>query len=297
MERKEFIKKIGISAIGFPFFKNSVINHEETNSRLFQNKVVLITGATSGIGEKTAYAFAEEGAKVFFCGRRENLGVQVQNAIRSKGLEATYMKADVRKEQDVKNFVDACAATYGSIDIAINNAGIATKQSSPLADQPSEDFMDIMATNAFGVFYCMKYEIPYLLKNNAEGINGTRGIIINIASVSAHVGFAKISPYSTSKHAILGLTKSAQLDYGEKGIRINSISPGGVDTPMRRRAYEIQGYTGTHPAPMPNLSHRANTVEEMANVLMFLASDNASSIFGTDIDLTGGMLTGAFFAK
>ncbi len=154
-----------------------------------------------------------------------------------------------------------------------------------------------MATNASGVFYSMKYELPFLMKNEPWGVFGTRGVIVNNASTSGHRGYARISPYSASKHAIIGLTRCAALEYGGEGIRINSISPGGVDTPMRRRAYDAQGYKGEHPAPMPNIPRRVNTVEEMADVVMFMASDAASSLMGTDLDVTGGNLTGAYFTQ
>ncbi|MDF5731438.1 MAG: SDR family oxidoreductase [Rhizonema sp. PD38] len=264
----------------------------------FAGKVVLITGATSGIGEGTAYAFARLGARVFFCGRRENLGQQVAARIKEFGGEATYMRADVRREEEVKAFVDRCVSQYGRIDIAFNNAGIATSKNATVVDQPLADWQDILTTNATGVFLSMKYELPYLLRNQPQGTYGTKGVIINTASVSGHVGFANISPYSASKHAIVGVTQCAALEFGPKGIRINSISPGGVDTPMRRRAYLAQGFSPDQPLPtVPNLPRRVNTVEEMANAVMFIASEEASSIFGTDIDVTGGMLTGAYFTQ
>lgn len=204
------------------------------------------------------------------------------------------MRADVRQEEDVKAFVDGCVKKYGRIDIAFNNAGIATPKNAVTAELPSADYADVMTTNAFGVFYSLKYEVPHMLRNEPWGAFGTRGVIINNASTSGHRGYARISPYSASKHAIIGLTRCAALEYGEQGVRINSISPGGVDTPMRRRAYEAQGYTGPQPAPMPNIPRRVNTVEEMADVVMFLASDAASSLMGTDLDVTGGNLTGAY---
>lgn len=268
-----------------------------SQSGKFAGRVVLITGATSGIGEGTAYAFAREGAKVFFCGRRENLGKQVEAKIKGFGGEATYQRADVRREEDVKNFVEAAVRKYGRLDIAFNNAGIATTKGVPIVEQPSSDFLDIMTTNAAGVFYSMKYEIPHLLRNEPWGAYGTRGVIINNASTSGHRGYANISPYSASKHAILGLTRCAALEYGDEGVRIDSISPGGVDTPMRRRATEAGGYTGPHPAPMPNIPRRVNTVEEIANLVMFLASNAASSLMGADLDVTGGNLTGAYIPR
>ncbi|GAP98047.1 SDR family NAD(P)-dependent oxidoreductase [Leptolyngbya sp. NIES-2104] len=248
----------------------------------FANKVVLITGATSGIGEGTAYAFAREGAKVFFCGRRENLGRQVEANIKQFGSEATYMRADVRREQDVQALVNACAQKYGRIDIAFNNAGIVNPKIARLHDQSIEDFMDSINTNALGTFLSMKYEIPYMLKQKA-------GIIVNTASISAHKGFTEIGPYSTSKHAVLALTKVAALEYAKDNIRIVSISPGGVDTPMLRRVREQRGLSfeeGSKAIPIG----RTNTVEEMARTVMFLASDDATAFHGSLIDVTSGML-------
>lgn len=248
----------------------------------FANKVVLITGATSGIGEGTAYAFAREGAKVFFCGRRENLGKQVEAKINSFGGEATYMKVDVRREADVKAFVDACIAKYDRIDIAFNNAGIVNPKLAKLHEQPIEDFLDSMNTNALGTFLSIKYEIPQMLKQGG-------GVIVNTASISGHRGFTEIGPYSTSKHAVIGLTKIAALEYARNNIRVASISPGGVDTPMLRRVREQRGVSfeeGAQGIPIG----RTNTVEEMARTVMFLASDDATAFHGSVVDVTGGML-------
>lgn len=248
----------------------------------FTNKVVLITGATSGIGEGTAYAYAKEGAKVFFCGRRENLGRQVEARIKEFSGKATYMQADVRREADVKAFVDGCVKKYGRIDIAFNNAGIVNPKIAKLHEQPTEDFLDSMNTNALGTFLSMKYEIPYMLKQGG-------GVIINTASISGHRGFTEIGPYSTSKHAVIGLTKIAALEYAKNNIRVSSISPGGVDTPMLRRVREQRGVSfeeGSKAIPIG----RTNTVEEMARAVMFLTSDEASAFHGSIVDVTGGML-------
>jgi NAD(P)-dependent dehydrogenase (short-subunit alcohol dehydrogenase family) len=248
----------------------------------FANKVVLITGATSGIGEGTAYAFAREGAKVFFCGRRENLGQQVEAKIKGFGGEATYMKADVRRETDVKALVESCIQKYGRLDIAFNNAGILNPKFAKLHEQPTEDFLDTLHTNAVGEFFSLKYEILQMLKQGG-------GCIVNMASVSGHKGFTEIGPYSVSKHAVLGLTKVAALEYAKNNIRITSISPGGVDTPMLRRAREQRGLTfeqGSQAIPIG----RTNTVEEMARAVMFLTSDEASAFHGSVVDVTSGML-------
>jgi NAD(P)-dependent dehydrogenase (short-subunit alcohol dehydrogenase family) len=248
----------------------------------FAGKVVLITGATSGIGEATARAFAAEGATVHFCGRREALGEQVAQSIRDAGGKATYQRADVRIENDVKAFVDGCVEQYGRIDIAFNNAGI---ESSPntIVDRSLEEWMDVMMTNATGVFLSMKYEIPLMLRQGG-------GVIVNNASVSGHVGFATIAPYNASKHAVLSLTKVAALEYADKNIRVNAIAPGAVDTPMLRRALAAWN-TNFETVSQDYPIKRIVMPEEIARSVMFLCSDDASCITGMDLDATGGYLT------
>ena len=248
----------------------------------FADKVVLITGATSGIGEATARAVAKEGAIVHFCGRREALGKKVAQEINTQGGRASYQKADVRQEEDVKSFIDICVQKYGRIDIAFNNAGI---ESSPnaIAEQSLDDWMNVMNTNATGVFLSMKYELPVMLRQKG-------GIIVNNASVSGHVGFGTISPYSASKHAIMSLTKVAALEYSDKNIRVNSVSPGAVDTPMLRRALaawktDFEAVSQEYPLK------RIVKSEEIARAVMWLSSDDASCIVGMDVDATGGYLT------
>jgi NAD(P)-dependent dehydrogenase (short-subunit alcohol dehydrogenase family) len=248
----------------------------------FAGKVVLITGATSGIGEATAKAFAMRGARVFFCGRRENLGKKVEDEIHAAGGDATYMRADVREPGQVEAFVEACVARYGRVDIAFNNAGIETPTPAPLADQSIEDWKNVQDTNVMGVFYSLKYEIPHMLKQGG-------GIIINMGSVSSQVGFATIAPYNASKHAVSAMTKVAALEYSAKNIRINSILPGVVRTPMIERA--MKGFNLTEPqlaAMFPN--NRMVEPEEMARTVMWMASDDATALIGTDVDVTGGYL-------
>ena len=248
----------------------------------FAGQVVLITGATSGIGEATARAFAAEGATVHFCGRRQELGQQVAQSIVDAGGKASYQPADIRNESDIQAFVDACVEKYGRIDIAFNNAGI---ESTPktVAEQTFEDWENVMNTNARGVFLSMKYELPVML-------NSGGGAIINNASVSGHVGFATISPYSASKHAVLSLTKVAALEYADKNIRVNSISPGAVDTPMLRRALDAWN-TDLETVARDYPIKRIVAPGEIARGVMWLASAEPIAVVGTDIDATGGYLT------
>lgn len=245
----------------------------------FAEKVVLITGATSGIGETTARSFAREGAIVHFCGRRETLGEQVAQSIREAGGRATYQRADVRVPEAVKAFVDRCVSEYGRLDIAFNNAGIFLDPA-PIHELSLATYQDLMATNAMGVFLAMQNEIPQMRQQGG-------GVIINMSSVSGHVGFANLSPYNSSKHAVMGLTKAAAIENADHNIRVVSISPLAVDTPMLRQSFRDQGLTYEEVTPTM-VTKRIMTTEEMANAVMFLASDAASSLTGTDLDVTGG---------
>lgn len=251
----------------------------------FADTVVLITGATSGIGEATARTFAAEGAKVVFCGRRRHLGGQVAASIRAAGGEATYRYADVRRESDVRDLVAACVRKYGRLDVAVNNAGIESPRAVRLHEQTLEDIEAVWRTNAAGVFLAMKYELPRMLEQ------GGGGAIVNTASVSAEVGWATIAPYNASKHAVASLTKVAGLEYAADGIRVNALAPGAVDTPMLRRAAEAFDVTYDEIAQDYPIK-RIVRAEEIAKVIMFLASADASAIVGHDLDATGGYLAG-----
>ena len=301
MNRKAFIQSLAVSVTGVALpLPNTPLGKDAGQviaAQPLKGKVVVITGATSGIGEGTARHLATMGASVFFNGRRANLGKKVEREIRAGGGEATYYQADVRVEEQVKAFIEACVSKYGRINAAFNNAGVVNKKLAGLAEQSTQEWEEVMNTNTRGVFLSMKYELPYLLKNEAEGTFGIRGRIINNASVSGHVGFKNISPYSTSKHAIIGMSKCAATEYGPQGIQINSISPGGVDTPMRNSVYLARGITKEQIPTVPNFQKRVNTVQEIAEVVTFLCLTQSSSLFGTDLDLTGGMLTGAHFTQ
>lgn len=248
----------------------------------FSGKVVLITGATSGIGEGTAVAFAREGAKVVFNGRREQLGRRVESRIRSFGGTAHYIRTDVRREDEVEAFVREAIRLHGRIDVAFNNAGVVNPTLNRLHEIGSAEFNDVMNTNTLGTFLSLKYELPHMLRQGG-------GVIINTASVSSHLGFADIGPYSVSKHGVLGLTKVAAKEYAKDNIRIMSISPGGVDTPMLREVRAKRGLTMEAASKFIPIQ-RTNTVEEIARLVMFLASDEASAMHGSLVDVTSGML-------
>lgn len=248
----------------------------------FAGKVVLITGATSGIGKATAQAFAKEGASVHFCGRREALGEKVAQEINAQGGRASYQKADVRNEQDVKSFIDTCVQKYGRIDIAFNNAGIESPPKT-IAEMTLDEWNNVMTSNVTGVFLSMKYEIPVMLRQG-------HGIIVNTASVGGHQGFSNIAPYGASKAGLMSLTRTGAMELTGKNIRVNSFSPGAVDTPMLRRALSSWGITTEAEAKNYPINRLA-TAEEMARVVMWLSSDDATIMVGTDIDATGGYLT------
>jgi NAD(P)-dependent dehydrogenase (short-subunit alcohol dehydrogenase family) len=254
---------------------------EPSSGGKFQDKVVLITGATSGIGEVTAKAFATEGAIVHFCGRRKNLGIKVQESIIAAGGRASYQQADVRKEEDIKAFTETCVQKYGRIDIAFNNAGIESP-SNKIADLSSLDWDNVVNTNARGVFLAMKYELSQMVRQNG-------GSIVNTASIAGHRVFGYISPYNASKFAIVALTKAAALEYTDKNIRVNVVSPGWVDTPLSDRVLKVAQITSEQAVSDYPIKRMAKP-EEIAQAVMWLSSPEASYVSGTDFAVDGGGL-------
>ncbi|GAA6615794.1 SDR family NAD(P)-dependent oxidoreductase [Scytonema sp. NUACC26] len=251
----------------------------------FSNKVVLVTGGTSGIGRATVEAFAAEGAKVTFCGRREQLGEEIRASVRAKGGHALYIRADVLKPNDVQTFVQKTIDTYGRIDIAFNNAGVSTQ--GKVHETSEEEWDRVVDTNLKGVWLSMKYEIPQMLKQKS-------GIIINNSSVQGFATRPGGSPYAATKAGIMSLTRSAALEYGTSGIRVIAIAPGIIDTPLFRR-YSEQAKT---PEGLAQISEnigglkRIATSSAVARAVMLLSSDEASYITGSSHFIDGGLLAG-----
>ena len=244
-----------------------------------KDKVVLITGGTSGIGKTTALTFGKAGSKVVVSGRREAEGQAVVDEIKAAGGEATFVRADVAVEADVKNLVEQTVATYGALHVAFNNAGV--ELMAPLAESNREDYQRLTDINVWGVIASMKYEIPEMLK--AGG-----GSIINTSSIAGHVGMAGVGIYVATKHAVEGLTKVAALEHAQQGIRVNAVAPAAIETEMMERFAGPEdsemraGLAAMHPIG------RVGNAQEIADAVYFLASDGASFITGQSLKVDGG---------
>ena len=247
----------------------------------FAGRVVAITGGNAGIGEATVRAFAMEGARVAFCARRDELGQRVEREVRAVDGDATWTRVDVREPAQVQTWIDGTVRRAGRIDVLVNNAGIFMTPNL-VEDITVENFRDMMRTNVEGVFYGMKFAMPHMKRQRG-------GVIVNMASVAAHRGFPNTGHYNASKHAVLGLTRAVAAGSASANIRVVSLSPLAVDTPMLRESFRHQNLTYEQMAPNFR-TPRIMTPHEMAQAILFLASDAATSINGMDLDVTGGQL-------
>ncbi|MBG4803505.1 SDR family oxidoreductase [Pseudomonas aeruginosa] len=248
-------------------------------SKLLSGQVALVTGGAAGIGRATALAFAAAGGKVVVADLDSAGGEGTVEAIRQAGGEALFIRCDVTRDAEVKALVEGCAAAYGRLDYAFNNAGIEIEQGK-LADGNEAEFDAIMAVNVKGVWLCMKHQIPLML---AQG----GGAIVNTASVAGLGAAPKMSIYAASKHAVIGLTKSAAIEYAKKGIRVNAVCPAVIDTDMFRRAYEADPRKAEFAAAMHPLG-RVGRVEEIAAAVLYLCSDHAGFTTGIALPVDGG---------
>lgn len=244
----------------------------------YTGKVVLITGAASGIGRATALAFAEQGARLVIGDVGEGARDTVEQ-IKAMGSEAIFVHADVSNSASVQALVNAAVDTYGRIDAAFNNAGI-LPPTADFADMKEEDFDRIISVDLKGVFLCIKYEIQAMLKTGG-------GAIVNTASVAGVIADPGMAPYAAAKHGVVGLTKAAALDYARRGIRVNAIAPGLIRTPMTERWLADPQITQALMANSP--MGRAAEPEEMAGVVLFLCSPAASFVNGAVWLADGGM--------
>lgn len=242
--------------------------------------VVLITGALTGIGRGTAIAFAREGARVVVSGRREAEGQALAKELRGLDVEAEFVKADVRKEEDVRNLVDKTVARFGRLDVAVNNAGT-EGQPGPLTEQSAETYAATFDTNVLGVILSLKHELRVMSAQK-------HGSIINVSSIAGRIGFAGASLYVASKFAVEGLTKSAALEAAPNGVRVNAIAPGPIETPMFNRFVGSEANKSYFLQTIP--LHRAGDVDEVAQTVLFLASDKAAYITGQSYAVDGGRL-------
>lgn len=253
--------------------------------RRFADQVVLITGATSGIGEATARAFAAEGARVSFCGRRVELGQRIEREIRADGGVARYRRVDVRVPQEVERFVLDTVGEFGRLDIAFNNAGIT--RTAPAHELTLEQWDDVHLTNVRGVFLAIKHEVPAMLRTGG-------GVIICTSSESRRPGGAA---YTASKQAVKGIVDAAAMDYGPSGIRVNAIAPGVTDTPfVRPSGVPDLVWDGFKRAWGPrNVAalERMATPEEIARSVLAMATEEFSYQTGSTVLVGGAPLGGA----
>lgn len=242
----------------------------------FAGKVAFVTGAASGIGEAVAKQLAERGAKVVVADLKRDAAQKVVDAIKAAGGEAAAVAVDVGQADAVESAVQFTVDTFGKLDLAVNNAGIGGA-AAPLGDYTLDDWHKVIDVNLHSVFYSMKYEIAAMLA--AGG-----GAIVNMASILGSVAFPNAPAYIAAKHGVVGMTKSAALDYAKKGIRVTAVGPGFIETPllqgMAKEAHD--GLTAIHPIG------RLGKADEVAALTLFLLSDAASNITGSYHLVDGG---------
>lgn len=243
-------------------------------------KIALITGGSSGIGRETAVLFAQHGASLAIADLNPDGGQDTVQLIREAGGTAVFIQTDVAQAAQVENMVNEVMREYGRLDIAFNNAGI---EGAPVRtmDVTEAEFDQILAVNAKGVWLCLKYEIQQMLRQGS-------GSIINTASVAGLIGAHSMSAYAASKHAVVGLTRTAAVEYARKGIRINAVCPAIIRTAMVERAI-AQLPQLEHGAIQNNPSRRLGNPNEVAQAVLWLASDASSFTTGTTLTVDGGL--------
>src|SRR6267378_3847530 len=245
-------------------------------------RVVLITGALTGIGRATALAFAQEGSRIVISGRREEEGEKLVAELRELGAEAEFIWSDVRQEEDLRSLVDQTVARFGLLDAAVNAAGTEGKPG-PVTEQTAESYAATFDTNVLGTLLSMKHELCVMRPQRS-------GSIVNVSSTYGHAGTPNASVYAASKHAVEGLTTSAALEVAGSGVRVNAVAPGPTETGMLNRftgnAERKAGLVSTVPLG------RVGEPDEIANAIVFLCSDQASFVSGHVLSVDGGKSAG-----
>jgi len=244
-----------------------------------ENKVALVTGAASGIGRASSLILAREGAKMVVSDIDASGAEETLSLIKERGGDGVFVHADVSKSHDVQELISRAVSTYGRLDCAYNNAGIEGYMSGRLHEYPEETWDRLVDINIKGVWLCLKYEIPQMLEQGG-------GAIVNTASVAGLVGARRLSAYIASKHAVVGLTKAAALEYAQDGIRVNAVCPGTIDTPMLDRL--IAGWKTDEDMNTRQPIGRLGTPAEIAETVAWLCSDAASLVTGIAMAVDGG---------
>jgi NAD(P)-dependent dehydrogenase (short-subunit alcohol dehydrogenase family) len=247
-----------------------------------EKPVVLITGALTGIGRATAFAFADSGARLVISGRRIAEGKALEAELRTLGTEVIFVQADVRREADVAQLVDQAVERFGRIDAAVNNAGTEGTPGA-IVEQTSESYAATFDTNVLGTLLSMKHELRVMLSQKA-------GSIVNISSTYGHEGAAFASVYAASKHAVEGMTKSAALEAASSGVRVNAVAPGPTDTGMLDRFTGTQERKASLAASVP--LGRVGAPADVAQAIVFLASKSAAFVTGQIVTVDGGKTAG-----
>jgi NAD(P)-dependent dehydrogenase (short-subunit alcohol dehydrogenase family) len=250
---------------------------------MFSKKAALVTGSGAGIGRATALKFAREGAQVMVSDIHSEGAEETVQMIHDAGGHAVFQKADISKPEDVRALVAGAVDEFGRLDCAVNNAGI-EGLIAPMVDQTEANFDAIIAVNLKGLFLCLQAEIGQMLASGG-------GAIVNLSSVAGLIGFPGLSPYVASKHAVTGLTRNAALEYAKQGIRVNAVCPGGIDTRMLDSLAEQATAGAQTTEEMMNPLHpigRIGTPEEVANLIVWLCSPEASFMTGAIVPVDGG---------